>query len=103
MKSSTRWNIKIGNGNKKVKSKLITIMDPHGDRVRAIIKDKTTTFLKAWRKELTKVARLQRKSEARERHAEMDSKQKGEGKEAAGENNCGERDQRDARRDDSDA
>jgi len=49
------------------------------------------------------VARLQRKSEGRERHAEMDTKQKGEGKEAAGENNCGERDQRDARRDDSDA
>ncbi|KAG0635192.1 hypothetical protein HOY80DRAFT_1094645 [Tuber brumale] len=57
-KSRTRRNIKIGDGNKKVKSKLIAIMDPHGDGARAIIRGKTTAFLKARRKEATKVARL---------------------------------------------
>ncbi|KAG0638659.1 hypothetical protein HOY80DRAFT_1137409 [Tuber brumale] len=57
-KSRTRQNLKIGDGNKKVKSKLIAIMDPHGDGARAIIRGKTTAFLKARWKEATKVARL---------------------------------------------
>ncbi|KAG0130299.1 mitochondrial small ribosomal subunit Rsm22-domain-containing protein [Tuber indicum] len=75
-KSRTRRNVKIGNGNKKLKSKWVAIMDPYGDGVRAIVKDRTTTFLKARKKQLKeakKVARLQRKKEleVRETHAEM--------------------------------
>ncbi|KAG0643316.1 hypothetical protein HOY80DRAFT_1094251 [Tuber brumale] len=44
-KSRTRWNITIGDGNESLMSKLIPIKDLHGDGVRAIVKDKTTTPL----------------------------------------------------------
>ncbi|KAG0641275.1 hypothetical protein HOY80DRAFT_744481 [Tuber brumale] len=48
-------------------SKLMAIKDTYGDGVRAIFKDNTTAFLKAWKKETKearKVARLQRKPES---------------------------------------
>ncbi|PWW72859.1 hypothetical protein C7212DRAFT_366272 [Tuber magnatum] len=60
-KPHTRQNIKIGNGNKRLKSKFIATMDPRGDEVRAIVMDKTSAFLEAWKdepKEAKKVARI---------------------------------------------
>ncbi|KAG0634135.1 mitochondrial small ribosomal subunit Rsm22-domain-containing protein [Tuber brumale] len=80
-KSRNKRNIKIGDGKKRFMSKLIAIKDPHGDGVRAIVKDKRTTLLKAQKKkkkEAKKVARLQRKLGARERHAEMVNQHKEE-------------------------
>ncbi|KAG0138539.1 mitochondrial small ribosomal subunit Rsm22-domain-containing protein [Tuber indicum] len=80
-KSRTRRNIKIGGGNKRFKSKLVAIKDPHGDGVRAIFKDKTTAFLKAQKKkarEARRAAKLQKKLEARKMHDEMVRQQKEE-------------------------
>ncbi|KAG0638145.1 hypothetical protein HOY80DRAFT_1023319 [Tuber brumale] len=45
-KALTNRNTKIGGGSRKTISKCVTIKDPHGDGVRAIVKDKTITFLK---------------------------------------------------------
>ncbi|KAG0641807.1 hypothetical protein HOY80DRAFT_1110819 [Tuber brumale] len=53
-KSRTRRNIKIGDGSKRLKSKLIAIKNPHSDGVRVIFKDKAT----AEAKEAKKVASL---------------------------------------------
>ncbi|KAG0644334.1 hypothetical protein HOY80DRAFT_1030011 [Tuber brumale] len=53
-------------------------MDPHGDAVRDMIKDWGAAFRKARGKEATKVAMPWSKLEARERHAEMDSKPDGQ-------------------------
>ncbi|KAG0638813.1 hypothetical protein HOY80DRAFT_1046688 [Tuber brumale] len=50
-KARTSRNIKIGSGSRKTISKFVTIKDPHGDGVRAIAKDKTTTFLKVKKRE----------------------------------------------------
>ncbi|KAG0640466.1 hypothetical protein HOY80DRAFT_1135937 [Tuber brumale] len=49
-KSRTRRNIKIGDGNKRLKSKLIAIKNPHSDGVRATVKDKATAFLRLGRR-----------------------------------------------------
>ncbi|KAG0127183.1 hypothetical protein HOY82DRAFT_625562 [Tuber indicum] len=65
--------MKIGDG-KKLKSKLVAIMDPYGDGVRAIVKNKTCAFLKARKRrmnEAKKVTRLQKELEVRGRHAEV--------------------------------
>jgi len=54
-------------------------VDPHDDGVRAIVKYKTATLLKARKKEAKeakKVARLQKKLEVWEKHAEMVSQHK---------------------------
>ncbi|KAG0640469.1 hypothetical protein HOY80DRAFT_1068855 [Tuber brumale] len=87
-KSRTRRNIKIGDGNKRLKSKLIAIKNPHSDGKEA--------------KEAKEVASLWRNLEARERHAEMVSQHKDERK--LKENEMAENEGgRDARRDGSDA
>ncbi|KAG0637213.1 hypothetical protein HOY80DRAFT_1052399 [Tuber brumale] len=49
-------------------SKFVAIKDLQGNGVRAIVKDKTTTFL-----ETKKAARLQRNPHAWERNLEMDA------------------------------
>ncbi|KAG0128341.1 hypothetical protein HOY82DRAFT_621998 [Tuber indicum] len=54
---------KVDGGNRKTDPKFLAIKGPHGYGVRAIVKDKTTTFLKA-----KKATRLQRMPDARERH-----------------------------------
>ncbi|PWW79951.1 hypothetical protein C7212DRAFT_341103 [Tuber magnatum] len=72
-KTRTMRNIKIGGNNNRSMSKLIAIKDPHSGGVRDIVKDKTSIFLKARRKQmkaLKKATRLERKREAREKHAE---------------------------------
>ncbi|CUS14500.1 unnamed protein product, partial [Tuber aestivum] len=72
-KTRTKRNINIGGDGGKVMSKLVAIKDPHGDGVRAIVKDKTPVYLKNRKrkmKELKKATRLERKREAKERHAE---------------------------------
>ncbi|KAG0640483.1 hypothetical protein HOY80DRAFT_958575 [Tuber brumale] len=50
-------------------SKFVAIKDPHGDGVRTMVKDKTTTFLKAKKKQVKEAKRaagLQRRRDARE-------------------------------------
>ncbi|KAG0643671.1 hypothetical protein HOY80DRAFT_1032348 [Tuber brumale] len=47
-------------------SKFVANQDPHGDGVRAIVKDKTATFLEA-----KKAARLWRRRDTRERSLEV--------------------------------
>ncbi|KAG0642774.1 hypothetical protein HOY80DRAFT_1102337 [Tuber brumale] len=96
-KSHTRRNTKIGDGNKRVKSKLVTIMDPHGDWARATFKDKTTAFPKAQKKETQvakNVARFQTKLEARGRDAEMVSQHKEEKERKLQEKTMGEKEAR---------
>ncbi|KAG0640718.1 hypothetical protein HOY80DRAFT_1116562 [Tuber brumale] len=73
-KAPTSRNIKIGAGSRKTMSKFVRIKDPHGDGVRAIVKDKTTTFLKVKKeqvKKAKKTAGLRRKRDAGESHHEM--------------------------------
>ncbi|KAG0637772.1 hypothetical protein HOY80DRAFT_1138059 [Tuber brumale] len=92
-KSHVRRNIKIDDGNKKLKSKLVAMMDPYGDGVRAIVKDKIRAVMKAWKKQMKeakkhkeekeameakKVARLHKKLEVTERPAEILSRYKEE-------------------------
>ncbi|PWW72196.1 hypothetical protein C7212DRAFT_348900 [Tuber magnatum] len=59
-------NVKICGGSRKTMSKFIAIKDPHGDGVRTIVKDKTTTFL-----ETKKATRHSRKRDTWERNLEM--------------------------------
>ncbi|KAG0644337.1 hypothetical protein HOY80DRAFT_1074195 [Tuber brumale] len=49
-KSRTRRSIKIGDGNKWLKSMLIAIKNAHSDGVRAIVKDEVTAFLRLGRR-----------------------------------------------------
>ncbi|KAG0129444.1 hypothetical protein HOY82DRAFT_652043 [Tuber indicum] len=72
VKAYTGQNIKIHGSNRKNLSKFVAINDLPGDGVRAIVKDKMTTFLKGKKK----IASLQRKPNARERHLEMVREQK---------------------------
>ncbi|KAG0129275.1 hypothetical protein HOY82DRAFT_610918 [Tuber indicum] len=61
-KARTNKNIKVGGGRRKNMSILAAIKKPHGDGVRAIVRDKTTSFPKAKKKqakELKKAASLQ--------------------------------------------
>ncbi|RPA89548.1 hypothetical protein L873DRAFT_1721283 [Choiromyces venosus 120613-1] len=73
-KTRVRRNIKVGSENNRSLSKLIAIRDPYDGGVRAIVKDKTTAYLKSKKKQAKedrKVERLERKQEAIEKHAEM--------------------------------
>ncbi|PUU82708.1 mitochondrial small ribosomal subunit Rsm22-domain-containing protein [Tuber borchii] len=73
-KTRVKRNLKIGNDNEKCMSRLIAIRDPFGDGVKAIVKDKTPTFLKGRKKELRekrKEEKLMKKKMARERNEKM--------------------------------
>ncbi|KAG0640716.1 hypothetical protein HOY80DRAFT_1008872 [Tuber brumale] len=76
-KARTSRNIKIGGRGRETMSTFVAIKDPHGDGVRTIIKNKTTTFLKAKKKQVKEAKEatgLQRKRDAREAHKEKKEK-----------------------------
>ncbi|KAG0643057.1 hypothetical protein HOY80DRAFT_1098725 [Tuber brumale] len=52
VKARTSQNLKIGGRSRKQMSKFVIIKNPHGDRVRAIVKDETTTFRKVKKKQV---------------------------------------------------
>ncbi|KAG0633517.1 hypothetical protein HOY80DRAFT_1104888 [Tuber brumale] len=106
-KSRTSRKIEIGDGNQRFKSKLIAIMDFHDDGAWTVVNDKTTAFLRARKKDETKeakkVARLQRKLEARYRHAAKVSQHEVEKERKLQEEAMAEREQQDAQGDGSGA